>query len=79
MNWVKFPVVKATATVKVRCKCGKQLTRKKTFECTVNPFNRNADGTVKTHAQVREQAQAKADAWKGPKDVVCSACAGRKS
>lgn len=43
--------------------CGKSATRQQTFEHTVNPFNRNADGTVKDYDQVRADVTAEANAW----------------
>lgn len=43
--------------------CGKRVTRSKTFMNTINPFNRNADGSVRTAAEVRANVEAQADAW----------------
>lgn len=58
------------ATRKGTCPtCGKRATRSATFEGTVNPFNKNADGTVKTWEQVAADVQAKADAWDPPAEV----------
>ena len=37
--------------------------RQKTFEETVNPFNKNADGSIKSREQVRASVNAKARAW----------------
>lgn len=72
---VNFPVVKAVATRNMQCErgCGRKTTRQKTFECTINPFNKNADGTVKNESEVRAQAQAKADAWR-PAPYICKTC-----
>ena len=39
----------------------RQVTRK--FCQTVNPFNKNADGTVKTPEQIRAEIIAQRDAW----------------
>lgn len=44
--------------------CGKRVTRSRTFEMTVNPFNRNPEtGLPRTWEEVNERLQAKADAW----------------
>lgn len=43
--------------------CGRKVQRSKTFENTVNPFNRNDDGTVRTPEQVRAHVNDLADAW----------------
>lgn len=72
--WTRFEVVKAVAEHIVCCGgCGKKAKRRKTFECTINPFNRNEDGTVKTKTEVQAQAQAKADKWV-PKPYLCKEC-----
>ena len=49
----------------VRCAgvCGRKLRRQKTIEHTVNPFNKNADGTVKTWAEVERDVIAEGKAW----------------
>lgn len=43
--------------------CGKTTTRSKSFEHTINPWNRNEDGSVRTYEEVRERVNAEADAW----------------
>ncbi len=58
-----FRSMPATASHKFTCPgCGKP-DRQRTFrhECTVNPFNKNADGQVCTPSEVRAQSQAKAN------------------
>ena len=55
--------------------CGRILKRDKTFRQTVNPANRNPDGTVKTREQVWAAVCAEAEAWAKTKEpVVCSKC-----
>jgi hypothetical protein len=34
---------------------------------TINPFNRNKDGSVKTRAQIMKELLAERDAWLNPK------------
>lgn len=72
---IDFPRVKVLATRNMYCErgCGRKTTRQRTFECTINPFNTNPDGTVKTEIQVRAQAQEKADAWR-PEPYTCKKC-----
>lgn len=57
-----FQRYKGSAPYKVGCSiCGKLLKRTATEEHTVNPFNKNEDGSVKTVAQVQASAQAAAE------------------
>jgi hypothetical protein len=43
--------------------CGKLLRRQKTFQQTINPFNKNPDGTQKTGWEVLASVRRDADAW----------------
>ena len=43
--------------------CGKRSKRTQTFMMTVNPFNKNPDGTVRTPAEVLTAVKAKASQW----------------
>jgi hypothetical protein len=68
VNWhtvtTRYEPVIAHRTRKGQCPaCGKPVTRSRTFQHTVNPFNKNPDGTVRTYEQVRERVNAEADAW----------------
>lgn len=42
---------------------GVRRRKQRKFTHTVNPFNRNADGSVKSFAQVKEDVRAEAIAW----------------
>lgn len=56
-----------------KCKCGKRRVRREKFWGTVNPFNRNEDGTIKTREQVAAKVQAEHDTWmKEP--ILCDNC-----
>lgn len=44
--------------------CGRKATRTKTFTNTVNPFNKNEDGTVRTRAEVWANVRRLAEEWK---------------
>jgi hypothetical protein len=60
----RFPPVRAQRTVRGKCPaCGKAVTRSRTFKQTVNPFNRNEDGSVRTYEQVNAEVNAEARAW----------------
>lgn len=59
MTVYTFKSYPAAVTARFDCpQCGKK-NRLRTFraECTVNPFNKNEDGSVKTPDQVRKQSQ----------------------
>jgi hypothetical protein len=59
---VVFDEVKAVGT-RYETIDGKRLRRQKTFYETVNPFNKDADGAIKSRLQVQESVRAKARAW----------------
>ena len=59
---VTFDEVKAVGT-RYEVIDGKKRRRQKTFYQTVNPFNKNADGSVKTRAEVYAAVRAEARAW----------------
>lgn len=53
-----------TARRKGNCPtCGRQTTRSRTFEHTVNPFNKRSDGEPKTWSEVATDVRTEADAW----------------
>lgn len=59
-----FEPVMTRRSISGKCpNCGKRVTRSRTFEHTINPFNRNADGAPKTYSEVRADVVAEADAW----------------
>lgn len=43
--------------------CGKKVNRQRTFSQTINPFNRNEDGTIKTSSEVLAAVYAQAERW----------------
>lgn len=53
-------VVKATKRWK---EDGKARTKTRKFYQTMNPFNKNADGTVKTRDQIMAEITAERDTW----------------
>lgn len=60
---VYFKTVRVTA-FRYEYVDGKKRRRQKTFTQTENPFNKNADGSVKTPAQIYASVLAEAAAWK---------------
>lgn len=59
---IKFERIKAKG-VRFETVGGKKVLRQKIFEKTVNPFNKNADGSVKSREEVRADVRAEAKAW----------------
>lgn len=43
--------------------CGRPGRRQRTFRQTINPFNKNAEGQVKTRAEIQEELKAQAATW----------------
>lgn len=73
MTIYRFDKITAKRTASGGCPgCGKRVRRSKTFEMTVNPFNRNSDGSVRTPSEVRAAVEARADDWQP--DFTCSPC-----
>lgn len=59
-----YPPIKTRREHRGKCpNCGKTVTRSKQFWMTVNPFNRNPDGSVRTAEEIRADVNAEADAW----------------
>jgi hypothetical protein len=48
---------------------GKKRQETRKFWQTVNPFNRKADGSLKTEADIRAEINAERDAWLAAKAV----------
>ncbi|ANR76977.1 hypothetical protein BBB57_01105 [Kosakonia sacchari] len=44
--------------------CGKACKRREKFYQTLNPFNKNPDGSVKTHQEIRKEIELNAIEWK---------------
>lgn len=64
MPTYRFEPVKAGITRRGKCPaCGKTVQRSRTFEQTVNPFNRHEDGTPRSRAEIRAAVDLLADAW----------------
>lgn len=56
--------------------CGKKLTRQTTLSQTINPFNKNPDGSIKTRADIWQALRAEAETWQpSARSATCAACA----
>jgi hypothetical protein len=53
--------------------CGKKVRRSTTISNTVNPFNKNADGEIRTRAEVRACVLALAAEWQ-TRPEICRDC-----
>jgi hypothetical protein len=76
MVHVKFQEVKLPVGITRACaKCGKRFSRHTTIVHTVNPFNKNPDGSVRTVPEIRTVQFEEADAWKAaPEQQMCRGC-----
>lgn len=56
--------------------CGKMATRKsgENFMQTINPYNTNAKGQVKSRQEIWAELKVKADAWKKETPVYHAKC-----
>jgi len=60
-------------TVKCAAGCGKSVKRQRTFQQTLNPYNRNAEGQPKTRQEIGVALRAEGDEWQ-QKPETCTAC-----
>lgn len=69
-----YDVVKHSALKSGKCSvCGKWIKRSKTFEATVNPYNQNASGRIKTHEEVHQDLIQRAHVWLAS-PIKCALC-----
>ena len=68
-----FQEVKVSATHRWTDENGKKRQKTRSFAQTINPFNRNDDGTVKTYTQIMDEITKERDEWlaemKGKKEA----------
>lgn len=75
----RYAQVSATGYRRGVCSiCGKRGQRQTTVTNTVNPFNRNEDGSVRTHAEVWAAVAAKAKEWEA-EPFVHASCEDRQT
>lgn len=58
-----FQPIEIKATKVWKDENGKKRQKTKTFGQTLNPFNKNEDGTIKTRAQILIEITAEKEAW----------------
>lgn len=74
MTTIKFDRVRRTGYKTVKCSgCGKKLQRQKTVERTINPFNKNTDGSIKTRGEIQRDNDNELEEWK-KQDEYCKDC-----
>lgn len=80
MTTYRFEEIKLSGSKKVPCdECGKQVSRTRTFTQTVNPLNKNDDGTMKTARQVSASVREEVRAWQAKQDgELCTPCYNAK-
>ena len=59
------------------CKCGKKLKRSKTFEQTINPYNRNSQGLPKNSVEINIELKQEAENWKP--NFICNNCSEKET
>jgi hypothetical protein len=72
-----FPEVEHRVQRRIDCAagCGKKLTRTRTFSQTINPFNKNAAGEVKSRSEIYEELKVEAAKWQP--SATCLKCTER--
>lgn len=72
--FIQFPVVKLKASRSGTCSvCHAGRRRARTFEQTLNPWNKNSNGQPKTREEAMAELTIEAQQWtQGP--LVCRAC-----
>jgi hypothetical protein len=64
MARINFQEVSITRVRVGRCDvCGKRCQKKKKFYQTLNPFNKNSDGTVKSRDEILLEVKLDGDKW----------------
>jgi hypothetical protein len=73
----RYDPINVWGTKNVKCAgCNKRLKRQKTFSQTMSPFNKNADGQLKTHREIFAELQADRVAWEKASEN-CPPCAAK--
>jgi hypothetical protein len=78
MTTYRFEEIKRPARKRVPCAggCGKKLSRSTTFSMTLNPFNKNPDGSIRTRRDIQEALGEQARQWESvTDDQWCTPCA----
>jgi hypothetical protein len=71
---IVFPEIVHRVSRSGKCRhCGKRRSRQEKLWSTVNPFNKNEDGSVKSEKDVRRALQTEAAAWYAA-PFLCAKC-----
>lgn len=74
MTVMRFQEIRHQGRKNLPCpSCGKKVRRTRSFTQTVNPFNRNDDGSVRTPYEIRQALMAEARVWES-EPVPCATC-----
>ena len=65
---ITFEVVKLTGYKKFYCTCGKKVARQRTFDQTINPWNKNDQGTIKSRHEILVELRAEIVKWQSKID-----------
>ena len=78
MRTITFEAVKSFGDRVGKCSaCGKRVRRTKTFEHTINPWNKNDRGEPKIYAEVLADVGAERDEWLLT-PLLCKKCEDKK-
>ena len=73
---IRFERVIVSRSRRGKCsECGKAMTQRKTFMQTINPFNKDADGLVKTRSVIVGELHMQAAQWAAEKKMTHDKCA----
>ena len=65
MNTINFRVLKLKASKVFICgNCGKKVKKQITIEESLNPYNKNKNGTIKSMSDINESLEEMASMWK---------------
>jgi hypothetical protein len=78
MTKIIFEIVKLRGIKNCKCElCNKSLRKQKTFSQTINPFNKNKKGWVKTKDEIINELKSLIETWKENKEF-CENCLNSK-
>ena len=73
MTLINFEEVKINVKKSGKCLCGKYRQRSRSFYQTINPFNKNQEGKIKTREEILVEIKKRAIEWK-KEPIMCSKC-----
>lgn len=76
---INFEEVVVKDTIKKKCRegCGRTVQETEKFTQTINPFNKNKDGQVKTHGEIMDELIPRLNNWKKEArltGLICNKC-----